>query len=89
MHHIMILKSFYKFETLFQHVSVVATNIIRESLLYNLKHCSMKNCLSYAHTQSHFDVNVYIFWSKIFSPTYLVVPNGGISPEWLIFGVFV
>jgi hypothetical protein len=41
------------------------------------------------HTQFHFDVNVHIFWSKMFSPAYLVVPNGGVSPEWLIFGVFV
>ena len=30
MHHIMILKSSYKFRIVFQHVLVVATNIIRE-----------------------------------------------------------
>ena len=48
-----LLMMMMKFQTVFQHVSAVATNIIKERLLYNLKHCSIKNCLSYyAHTVS-------------------------------------
>ena len=36
MHSIMIVKSSYEFETIFQHVLVAPTNIVRESSLYDL-----------------------------------------------------
>jgi hypothetical protein len=41
----MILKISYKITTKFKHVLVAATNVIRASSLYKLKHRIIKNCL--------------------------------------------